>query len=76
MTPVRIYGEPYVHKFWAVDIFWNITRRQAISPIAKFHVRAWFHDSASDVDFYQMSLSQLESSILHESIILVYNTQR
>ena len=36
-TPVRIYGEPYVHKFCAVDIFWNITRRQAISPVAKFH---------------------------------------
>ena len=37
MTPVRIYGEPYEHKFCAVDIFWNITRRQAISPIAKTH---------------------------------------
>ena len=35
-TPVRIYGEPYVHKFCAVDTFWNITRRQAISPVAKF----------------------------------------
>ena len=37
MTPVRIYGEPYAHKFCTVDIFWNITRPQAISPIAKFH---------------------------------------
>ena len=36
MTPVRIYGEPYEHKFCAVDIFWNITRHQAISPVAKF----------------------------------------
>ena len=36
-TPVRIYGEPYAHKFCAVDIFWNITRRQAILPVAKFH---------------------------------------
>ena len=36
-TPVRIYGEPYVHKFWAVDIFGNITHHQAISPVAKFH---------------------------------------
>ena len=36
-TPVRIYGEPYTHKFCVVNIFWNITRRQAISPIAKFH---------------------------------------
>ena len=30
-TPVRIY------KFCAVDIFGNITRRQAISAVAKFH---------------------------------------
>ena len=36
-TPVRIYGEQYAHKFCAVDIFWNITRHQAISPVAKFH---------------------------------------
>ena len=36
-TPVRISGELYAHKFCAVDIFWNITRHQAISPIAKFH---------------------------------------
>ena len=36
-TPGRIYGEPYMHKFCAVNIFWNITRRQAISPVAKFH---------------------------------------
>ena len=35
--PVRIYGEPYAHKFCAVDFFWNITHRQAISPVAKFH---------------------------------------
>ena len=37
--PVRIYGESYTHKFCAVviDIFWNITCRQAISPVAKFH---------------------------------------
>ena len=35
-TQVRIYGEPYAHKScMAVDI--NITRRQAISPVAKFH---------------------------------------
>ena len=43
----------------------NITRHQAISP-----VRAWFRDSAGDIDFYQMSLSQSESTILHESMIL------
>ena len=35
-TPVRTYGEPYAHKYCAVDIFWKITRRQAISPVAKF----------------------------------------
>ena len=116
--PVRIYGELYAHKFCAVDIFWNITYRQAISPVAKFHhvlgrgisysvnsnahttpvriygepyahrfyavdisleyhrsssnitrcqvpsrVRAWFHDSAGDIS---------ESTILHESIILIF----
>ena len=36
-TPVWIYGEPDAHKFCAVDIFLNITRRQAILPVAKFH---------------------------------------
>ena len=36
-TPVRIYGEPYVHKFCVVDFIWNSTRRQAISPVAKFY---------------------------------------
>ena len=33
----RIYGEPYAHKFCAVDNFWNVTRRQAILPVATFH---------------------------------------
>ena len=53
--------------------FWNITRRQAKSPVTKFHhvLKAWFHDSAGDIDFHQMSFSQSESTIiLHESIIL------
>ena len=36
-TPVRIYGEPYAHKFCEVDIFWNINRRQAKPPVAKFY---------------------------------------
>ena len=70
-TPVRIYSELYAHKFCAVDIFLeyqpsssNITRCQVQS-----RVRAWFHDSADDIDFYQMSLRQSESTILHESII-------
>mgnify|MGYP003690464617 CR=1 FL=1 len=35
--PVRIYGEPYAHKFCVIDIFWNITRRQGMSPVARFH---------------------------------------
>ena len=63
-TQVRIYGEPYAHKFCAVEILWNITRRQAISPAANFIT---FYDSAGEIDFYQMSLSQSEST----SIILL-----
>ena len=42
----------------------NINRCQVTS-----RDRTWFRDSASDIDFYQMSLSQSESTILHESII-------
>ena len=45
----------------------NITRCQVPS-----RVRAWFHDSAGEIDFYQMSLSQSESTILHESVIQTY----
>ena len=53
--------------------FWNITRHQAISPVAKFHHvlgRGFMIRSTGDIDFYQMSLGQSESTILHESIIL------
>ena len=32
----------------------------------------WFHDSAADIDFYQMSLSQSITNILHESTILLF----
>ena len=42
----------------------NITRCQVPS-----RVRAWFHDSAGGIDFYQMPLSQSELTIVHESII-------
>ena len=35
---------------------------------APLHVRAWFHYSAGDIDFCQMSLSQSESNIRYESI--------
>ena len=42
-----------------------ITRCQVPSP-----VRSWFLYSAGDIDFYQMSLSQSEWSIIKESKIL------
>ena len=29
----------------------------------------WIHDLAGDIGFYQMSLSQSESTILHENMI-------
>ena len=47
------------------------TRRQAISPVAKFHhvLGRGFYNSAEDIDIYQMPLTQSESTILHESII-------
>ena len=59
-TLIRRQSESIVnrmHKNSAQSIFfWNITRRQAISPVTKGVV----HDSAGDVDFYQMSLNQSE----------------
>ena len=71
--PVRIYGEQYAHTFCAVDNFYNITRRQAISPVAKLHhvLGRGSPDSADDIDFYLMSLSQSESTILIESMISI-----
>ena len=78
-TSVRIYGEPYAHKFCTVDFFpssSNITRSQVQSRVS-----AWFHDSVGDIDFNQLYLSQSKSTILHESIILnfitcmIYETQ-
>ena len=74
-TPVRIYGEPYAHKFGAVDIFRNITRRQAILPIAKFHhvFLLWF---SGWYWLFQMSLSQSESTFVYESIISSYVVYR
>ena len=72
MMPLRISGEPYVHKFCTVGRYLleynqlssNITCCQIPSS-----VRVLFLDSASDIDFCQMSLSQSESTIKHESII-------
>ena len=54
-------------------IFFNIIRRQAISPVAKFnHVLGrGFMIHRVNIDFYQMVLSQSESSILHERIIKI-----
>ena len=51
--------------------FWNITRRQAVSPVAKLHyvLGRGFMIQRVILIFYQMSLSQSESTILHESII-------
>ena len=40
--------------------------------LLKFGVRMWFTDSAGAIDFYQMSLSHSEATILHESIIIFY----
>ena len=36
----------------------------------------WLHDSAGDIYFYQMSLSQSESTISHESIIFRNRCQK
>ena len=68
--PVKFYGEPYAHKFSGVNIFWNITHRQAISPVAKFdHLLGHgFMIQRVILIFNQMFLSQSESTILHESI--------
>ena len=55
-TLIRRQSESIVNStriFCAVDIFWNIIRRQAI-PVAKSHhvlEPAWLHDSAGDIDF-------------------------
>ena len=38
-TPVRIFGKPYAHKLCAVDIFWNVTHRQAISLLPSFMIQ-------------------------------------
>ena len=45
----------------------NITRCQVPSRVI-----AWFRDSAGDIDFYKISLSQSESFILHQSILLLF----
>ena len=37
MRQVRIYFGPYAHNYNTINIFLNITHRQAISPVAKFY---------------------------------------
>ena len=44
---------------------WNITRRQAISPVAKFH-----HVLGRGFKIQLLTLSQSESTILHASEIV------
>ena len=72
-TPVRIYGDPYAHKFCAVYIFLeyhpsssNIVRCQVPS-----RVWAWFYDSADDIDFYQMFQNRLSSKKVKYNIIII-----
>ena len=45
----------------------NIDRCQVVVM-----VRAWFHDSADDINFHQMFLSQLKASIFHVSTCIIY----
>ena len=55
----------------AQSIFFGISpviKQYQLSP-SLYRVRAWFHDCLGDINFYQMSLSQSESTTLHESII-------
>ena len=75
---IRIYSEAYGHMLCTVDFIfffgyhpWSsiFTRCQVPS-----HIGAWFHDSAGDNDFYQMFLSQSESTFLNDSIILTDNS--
>ena len=56
---VRIYDEPYMHKFCAVDTFLNITHLQAMSPVAKFHhlLGRGFHELADVIDFYYIPIN-------------------
>ena len=64
---IYMYGKLFVQEFCPVYIFLeyqpsssNNTRCQVPSC-----VRAWFHDSAGDIDFYQKFLRQSELSSLH-----------
>ena len=69
--PVRMYGELYTHKICAVDFFfYHPSSINFICCPSTSHAKVGFHDSAGDIDFYKMSLSQSESTIFHKHIIL------
>ena len=76
MMPFRIFDVPYMQKFCTVNI---LEYHPSSSNTCTTHshvlscVRAWFRDSAGNMDFYQISFSQSESTISHESIILADN---
>ena len=62
--PVRIYGELYMHKI--LHSWYFLEYHQSSSNITHCQdpsrVKAWLYDSAGDIDFYQMFLSQSEST--------------
>ena len=59
------------HILCAVDIFRNISGRQAISPVAKFHhVLGRGFMIQRVIMIFIKCLSQSESTLLHESILL------
>ena len=61
---MRMNSAPYI--FFGIS---PVVKQYHPLPSSMIHVRACFHDSEGDIDFYQMSLSQSESTILPESII-------
>ena len=69
--PVRLNGELYMHKIlrsWY--FFWNITRRQAISPIAKSHHMLRHDSMIQRVILIFIKCFSVNQNQLRESIIL------
>ena len=62
-TPVRIYGEPYAHKFCVVDIFCNITRCQD-----QLRVGAWFHYSAGNILIFIKCFSANQNQLFFKKV--------
>ena len=60
----RHYGTATRKTYWKIKLCYKYPFSSTVFMLNVFH------DSAGDTDFYQMSLSQSESTILHESIIL------